>query len=94
MSSGLGRIQLSCLRVIERHGRDGHMPDTVAIVCEVWDIKPDKKGRRTCTVAQYSSVKRALANLARKGLVAGWRDQHIRRAFWSTTAKTKEALGE
>jgi hypothetical protein len=74
MSRGLGRIQRECLRVIESYGKTGKRPTTFNIVAEVYQIKRDRLGNRTCNDAQHTAVKRALAGLRREGLVAGQQD--------------------
>jgi hypothetical protein len=74
MSRGLGRIQRECLRVIESYEAAGKEPTTFNIVAEVYQIKRDRQGNRTCNDAQHTAVKRALAGLRRIGLVAGAQD--------------------
>jgi hypothetical protein len=71
MSKGLGRTQRECLRVIATYEATGKLATTFNIVAEVYRIKPDRDGNRRCNDAQHVAVKRALANLRRKGLVSG-----------------------
>jgi hypothetical protein len=71
MSRGLGRIQRECLRVIESYEAADERPTTFTIACEVYQVERDQDGNRWCNDAQHTAVKRALANLQRKGLVSG-----------------------
>lgn len=71
MSRGLGRIQRECLRVIESYEAEGKRPTTFNIACDVYQVERDHDGNRWCNDAQHTAVKRALANLRRKGLVSG-----------------------
>jgi len=78
MSRGLGRIQRECLRVIEVYlEANGRPPNTFNVTVEVYQIKRDRHGNRTCNDAQHTAVKRALASLRRKGLVTGAQDVRI-----------------
>ncbi len=52
-------------------------PTTFNIVAEVYQIKRDRHGNRTCNDAQHTVVKRALAGLRHKGLVKGQQDIKI-----------------
>jgi hypothetical protein len=71
MSRGLGRIQRECMRVIERYEATGKRPTTFNITAEVYQVEPDQDSNRLVSDAQHVAVRRALANLRRKGLVSG-----------------------
>jgi hypothetical protein len=80
MSRGLGRIERECLRVIAEHEAAGkERPTTFTIVAEVYQIERDRNGDRMCNEAQHTAVKRALAGLRRKGLVAGQQELFVGR---------------
>jgi hypothetical protein len=71
MSRGLGRIQRECLRVIKSYQTSGRTPTTFTIAAKVYRVEPDQDGNRWVSDAQHASVRRALINLRRKGLVHG-----------------------
>jgi hypothetical protein len=84
MSRGLGQIQRDCLRVIETRNHAGESPDTFAITCDVYAIKPDKHGDRLCNDAQHTAVKRALRTLRAAGRITGQDAGYARgRAHWT-----------
>jgi hypothetical protein len=74
MSKGLGRIQRECLRVIKACEAAGKRPTTFTVTVEVYRVEPAENGDRLCNDAQHTATKRALANLRRKGLIAGQPD--------------------
>jgi hypothetical protein len=57
--------------VIWRYNSDGRRPTTFTVVAEVYRVRRDRHGDRLISNAQHASVKRALVNLRRKGLVSG-----------------------
>jgi len=79
MSRGLGRIQREALRVIAEYEAAGKRPTTFTIAAEIYQVSRDENGNRTINDAQHTSVKRALSNLRRKGLVTGKQDIAIDR---------------
>ena len=85
MSKGLGWVQRECLRAIRKFESVGQRPTTYDVVAEVYDVKQDQYGNQWINDAQYSAVKRALASLRRKGLVAGEQvfelNEHGRKLF-------------
>jgi hypothetical protein len=60
--------------VIEKYEAAGKEPTTFNIAAEVYQIKRGRLGNRTVSDAQHVAIKRALANLRRKGLVSGQQD--------------------
>jgi hypothetical protein len=74
MSKGLGRIQRECLRVIDAYEVVGREPTTYNIVAKVYQVKRNERGVLVINEAQHSAVKRALANLRRRGLIVGMQD--------------------
>ena len=76
MSRGPGRVQNGCLSAIaicERKGGKGELPTTYDIVAHVYRLTRDEDSNYWITDAQHVAVKRALANLQRKGRVIGFR---------------------
>jgi hypothetical protein len=74
MSKGLGRIQRECLRVIDAYEVVGREPTTYNIVAKVYQVKRNERGVLVINEAQHTAVKRALANLRRRGLIVGMQD--------------------
>ena len=77
MSKGLGYIQRGCLRVIEEYEAAGKRPTTFNVAAEVYRVRPDRRGNRMVSDAQYVATKRALASLRQKGLVSGQQDVKV-----------------
>src|SRR5262249_18837820 len=50
---------------------------TFNIAAEIYQVKRGRDGNRMINDAQHVATKRALANLRRKGLVAGHRDASV-----------------
>ena len=80
MSWGLGRIQRGCLRVIDEYEVAGKRPTTFNIAAEVYRVRRDYRGNHLVSDAQHAATERALAALARKGLVTGHQDLELARS--------------
>jgi DNA-binding transcriptional ArsR family regulator len=63
----MGRIEREVLRLL-REKQDPYERFPLALAADVYKVEPNKDGDRIVTDAQYSTVRRALISLKRKGL--------------------------